>query len=176
MHLFHIAQCSIQNRNVHISVLNGALWDMEQVHSGIFIFLFWMEHYGIWSRCILGFVHFHSEWSIVGYGTSEFWDLYISVLNGALWDIEQVHSGMCETGQYLTTMKHNKVQNLFMKLGMHCNSNKVWICKITCREIHFTQSIYLGTYQTIFPDTTSQYHLAHTKHYVENDESQHLPQ
>ena len=35
MHLFHIQQCSIQNRNVHISVLNGALWDMEQVHSGI---------------------------------------------------------------------------------------------------------------------------------------------
>ena len=35
MHMFHIPQCSIQNRNVHISVLNGALWDMEQVHSGI---------------------------------------------------------------------------------------------------------------------------------------------
>ena len=36
MHLIHIPLCSIQNRNVHISVLNGALWDMEQVHSGIF--------------------------------------------------------------------------------------------------------------------------------------------
>ena len=35
MHLFHIPQCSIQNRNVHISVLNGTLGDMEQVHSGI---------------------------------------------------------------------------------------------------------------------------------------------
>ena len=35
MHLFHTPQCSIQNRNVHISVLSGALWDMEQVHSGI---------------------------------------------------------------------------------------------------------------------------------------------
>ena len=35
MHLFHIPQCTIQNRNVHISVLNGALWDMEQVHCGI---------------------------------------------------------------------------------------------------------------------------------------------
>ena len=33
--LLHIPQCSIQNRNVHISVLNEALWDMEQVHSGI---------------------------------------------------------------------------------------------------------------------------------------------
>ena len=35
MHLSHIPQCTIQNRNVHISVLNGALWDMGQVHCGI---------------------------------------------------------------------------------------------------------------------------------------------
>ena len=35
IHLFRIPPCSIQNRNVHISVLNGALWDMEQVYSGI---------------------------------------------------------------------------------------------------------------------------------------------
>ena len=35
MHLFHIPQCSIQNRNVHISVLTGALWNVEQVHAGI---------------------------------------------------------------------------------------------------------------------------------------------
>ena len=35
MHLFHIPQYTIQNRNVRISVLNGALWDMERVHCGI---------------------------------------------------------------------------------------------------------------------------------------------
>ena len=35
MHLFHIPQNTIQNRNVPISVLNGALRDMEQVHCGI---------------------------------------------------------------------------------------------------------------------------------------------
>ena len=35
MHLSHIPQCTIQNRNVHISVLNSALWDMGQVHCGI---------------------------------------------------------------------------------------------------------------------------------------------
>ena len=35
MHLSHIPQCTIQNRNVHISVLNGALCDMGQVHCGI---------------------------------------------------------------------------------------------------------------------------------------------
>ena len=36
MHLFHIPQYTIQNRNGHISVLNGVLWDIEQVHSGIY--------------------------------------------------------------------------------------------------------------------------------------------
>ena len=35
MHLFHIPQCYIQNRNAHISVLYGTLGDMEHVHSGI---------------------------------------------------------------------------------------------------------------------------------------------
>ena len=35
MHLFDIPQCFIQNRNVHIFVLNGALWNIEQAHSGI---------------------------------------------------------------------------------------------------------------------------------------------
>ena len=34
-HLFHIPQCPIQNRNEHISVLNGTLWDMKLVYSGI---------------------------------------------------------------------------------------------------------------------------------------------
>ena len=35
MYHFHIPQCTIQNRNVHISVLNVALWDMEHVHCEI---------------------------------------------------------------------------------------------------------------------------------------------
>ena len=35
IHQFHIPQCPIQNRNVHnIRSVNGALWNMEQVHSG----------------------------------------------------------------------------------------------------------------------------------------------
>ena len=37
MHLLHIAQYTIQNRNVHILVLNSALLDMEEVHCGIFL-------------------------------------------------------------------------------------------------------------------------------------------
>ena len=36
MHPFHIPQCTIQNRHVHISLLNGACWDMEQVDCGIY--------------------------------------------------------------------------------------------------------------------------------------------
>ena len=35
MYLFHNPQCSIHNRTVCIYVLNRALWNMEQVHSGI---------------------------------------------------------------------------------------------------------------------------------------------
>ena len=35
MHLSHISQYTIQNRNVHISVLNCLLWDMGQLHGGI---------------------------------------------------------------------------------------------------------------------------------------------
>ena len=35
IHLFYISQSTIQNRNVHISVLNGALWDMGLVHCGV---------------------------------------------------------------------------------------------------------------------------------------------
>ena len=51
MHLFHIPQCTIQNRNVHISVLNGALWDMEQLHCEIceldeFNGILWMVRWG----------------------------------------------------------------------------------------------------------------------------------
>ena len=35
MQLFHIPQFTIQNRNVHIFVLNGALWDVKQLHCWI---------------------------------------------------------------------------------------------------------------------------------------------
>ena len=35
MHLSHIQQCTIQEKNVHISVLNGTLWDKGEVHCGI---------------------------------------------------------------------------------------------------------------------------------------------
>ena len=35
MHLSHIPQYTIRNSNVHIYVLNGALWDIGQVHYGI---------------------------------------------------------------------------------------------------------------------------------------------
>ena len=35
MHLFYIPQCTIQNVNIDIAILNGTLWDIEQVHCGI---------------------------------------------------------------------------------------------------------------------------------------------
>ena len=36
MHLPHIPEFSIQMRNVHISVLNGVLWDMRHVQFGVY--------------------------------------------------------------------------------------------------------------------------------------------
>ena len=35
MHLSHIPQYTIHNRNVHITVVNGVLWDIGQVHCRI---------------------------------------------------------------------------------------------------------------------------------------------
>ena len=35
MHPFYNPKCTIQNRNMHISVLNSALWDMGQVRCSI---------------------------------------------------------------------------------------------------------------------------------------------
>ena len=43
-------QCIIQNSHVHISVLNGALWDMGQVHCGIFKIEI------MWSQCLTTFM------------------------------------------------------------------------------------------------------------------------
>ena len=44
--------------------------------------LFRWKHLGVWNRCILEYNHVH-----------------ISVLNGALRGMEQVHFGICESGQ-----------------------------------------------------------------------------
>ena len=35
MHLSHTPQCTILNKNVHIFVMNGALWEMGQVYCRI---------------------------------------------------------------------------------------------------------------------------------------------
>ena len=45
MHVSHILQCTIQNRNVHISVQNDPFWDMEQVHCGICEISLLQEHF-----------------------------------------------------------------------------------------------------------------------------------
>ena len=54
-------KCTIQNKNVHIYVLTGALWDMGQVHCGIcefgFIISTVVDRGGI-NRHMAGFGHF----------------------------------------------------------------------------------------------------------------------
>ena len=41
MHLSHILQNSIPNRNVHISVLNNVLLKMELVHTDLLLYVLW---------------------------------------------------------------------------------------------------------------------------------------
>ena len=103
MHLSHIPQCTIQDRNVHISVLNGALWDMGQVHCRICEIVLLESHnapvphptvHHSEQKC----AHFCSEWCIVGYGTGALWDLWdcahycsewsiVGYGTGAWWDL-----------------------------------------------------------------------------------------
>ena len=55
MHLIHVAQCTIQNRNVPIAILNGALWHMEQVYYGICQLLEVAIHIHLCTECIQNF-------------------------------------------------------------------------------------------------------------------------
>ena len=63
MHLPHNPQCTIQNRNVYISVLNGALLDMAKVHCGI---------------CEIGllFIHDTQRISLASHDRPGLWNLY----------------------------------------------------------------------------------------------------
>ena len=85
MHLLHIPQCTIQNSNVHISVLNGALWDMEQVHYGICeIGLFTALHY----MCLIYFQYLRVQWNLFVTTTSILksitCDLFSNMFEGGL--------------------------------------------------------------------------------------------
>ena len=82
MHLFHIPQCTIQNRNVHISVLNGVLCDINKSHNT-------PVPYPTMDHSEQKYAHFCSEWCIVGYGA------------GALWVHALLH--MITNQQYLIT-------------------------------------------------------------------------
>ena len=53
MHLYHIQQYAIRNRNVNISVLNGALWGVEQVNCEFVRLVYWLCTHGsdVGTRC-----------------------------------------------------------------------------------------------------------------------------
>ena len=42
-----VPQCTIRNRNVHISVQNGTLWDMKQVHCGSCEISLWCQKHTV---------------------------------------------------------------------------------------------------------------------------------
>ena len=58
MDVFHIPQYTIQNRNVHISVLNGVLWDMRQDHFGFCGIVLYSRLY-----VLLAFVMYDLMWN-----------------------------------------------------------------------------------------------------------------
>ena len=101
MHLFHIPQCSIQNRNVHISVLNGALWDMEQVHC----------HNAPFRTEMCTFLL-----CIVGYGTGAFWNLWIRSIQ---WSGIRLQQNMISIGFKLWAKKNVYEMPLTLKCLGH---------------------------------------------------------
>ena len=70
MHLCHTPQSIIQKRNVYISVLNDALWDMGQVHCGIYE-IYRIMHELPWKRIfwsrVRWFVNDFHEWRSHGW-------------------------------------------------------------------------------------------------------------
>ena len=44
MHLSHIPELTVENMNVHISILTGVMWDTEQVNYGICEIGLWWDH------------------------------------------------------------------------------------------------------------------------------------
>ena len=50
MHL-SIPQCTSENKNMHISVLNGALWEMAQVYYGIWKICLLIKHHCLLKNC-----------------------------------------------------------------------------------------------------------------------------
>ena len=64
MHLFHIPQCTIQNRNMHISVLNGAIWHLWNWYIMGFVRLVYFKKMGSVcqmspSKCSIFMKHIH---------------------------------------------------------------------------------------------------------------------
>ena len=84
-----------QNRNVHISVLNGALWDMKQVRSGI---------------CEIGLLIFsyfpghHSRYNIFPfqYVLLQFITMDIEDSEGCAYDRLVLHDGYDDTASFIT--------------------------------------------------------------------------
>ena len=82
MHLPHIPQYIIKKRNVHISVLNGVLWDMGQVHCEIrAISLFGEPMPSIYIQSALYI------WWCVMWIHDAYWDFSLIELHNEFWSI-----------------------------------------------------------------------------------------
>ena len=96
MHLFHNPQCTIQKRNVHISVLNSALWDMEQMHRGICeVILLYRRLYTI--SCKFGYIPYRNN-------STKFFHSLISLHGSIWWDFNILTSGAAYMHQWSGTL------------------------------------------------------------------------
>ena len=88
MHQSGISQCTIQNRNVYIFVLNGTLWNMDRCIVGFMNKFHWNRPNSQIAQCTNPISHnapfrtemciFCPEWYIVVYGIGALRDLRIS--------------------------------------------------------------------------------------------------
>ena len=88
MHQSGISQCTIQNRNVYIFVLNGTLWNMDRCIVGFVNKFHWDRPNSQIAQCTNPISHnepfriemciFCPAWYIVVYGTGTLRDLQIS--------------------------------------------------------------------------------------------------
>ena len=108
MHQFHIPERSIQNRNVHISVLNGSFWDIEQVNSGI---------------CEIGLL----PWKLVNQKFNSKYPRgqWVKIDPSSLWGIVVTYFTTCKLADLILTLHQSYHQNCQL-FTSHNYRNLTW--------------------------------------------------
>ena len=132
--VIHIPQCSIQNRDALISVLNGTLWELQLVHSGIC-------ELGLFARwCVLLWIDHHDDvsiFSVTGFlwwePTDHPWIAVTEASNAELWwFFYDVH----RTWQRLRKQSRCRwYETPWCSLWRHCYIALIRECLSTCEAM-----------------------------------------